>query len=728
MNSSFKMTTHSPALRVLAIAALAGAVVLPAHAQDIVTFEFSGLAGNEATANSNSNDPGLTPSTISRGAGLTASLNTNRYNATSWALASIASAVSGDDYMEFTITPNAGKMFSVGTIWVQWQRSGTGNSAIALRSSLDSYAADIGGVWTLADVATTQTNAWTVNLTNSTAPVTYRLYSYAEAGTGSGGPGDGAGNDIVVSGTVSNLQADVPILTMPTVDPLLLFQDEATVRASLFYTGTATISSVGFVCSESFLNNNPVFGGPNTTVITSIPAQSGTFTNVIPALVASTEYAVRLFVFEAGSTISTGRYYGPVTNFNTRAPSPAFNGVYLQSFNNQTSTSFPSGWLCLSTSNVNSYAGDWTSTTAVAAGFYGRPGTTGIVGYLHTALTGTLINRLTLINNTGAMVTNLWVSYLGEVNPLDPIDNTRFPAWTVVVDGQTIPALAYSTASGTNAFLTAEITGLAIASGSKIVISWSSDRGTGSGASRMIGMTSVRIATNAPGAPTISATGSLTTFHTAAGNVSASQSFTASGDNLVQGITITAPTYYEVSTNDTTFLPSVVLPRSAGMVAAMPVYVRIAASAPPGNPTGVVSLTSSGAAAQNLAVTGTVGSAFVRFTDWAAGGPTNAQNVRMYAIGGATSPTANDGIPPVPGLSGTVFSLTALVRTNDPNLAVHGYATRNLIDVPWSTIGVSRAFAVDQSGVPSGTVREVFSVESDTNRQYFIGIEAILSP
>jgi len=39
----------------------------------ILTFEFSALDGNEATANSNSNDANLTNSTISRGAGLTAS-------------------------------------------------------------------------------------------------------------------------------------------------------------------------------------------------------------------------------------------------------------------------------------------------------------------------------------------------------------------------------------------------------------------------------------------------------------------------------------------------------------------------------------------------------------------------------------------------------------------------------------------------------------------------------
>jgi len=109
----------------------------------ILTFEFSALAGSEATAGSNSNDANLTTSTISRGAGLTASNNGGRFNATSWALTSIANAVSGDDYMEFTITPNGGFQFDVSSIFIQLQRSSTGPSAIALRSSVDGYTANL---------------------------------------------------------------------------------------------------------------------------------------------------------------------------------------------------------------------------------------------------------------------------------------------------------------------------------------------------------------------------------------------------------------------------------------------------------------------------------------------------------------------------------------------------------------------------------------------------------
>ena len=189
--------------------------VASTQAQEIITFDFAALAGGEATAGSNFNNAGLTSSTISRGSGLTASANVSRFNATNWALTSIENAVSGSKYMEFTITPNAGQKFTVTTIVVQWQRSLTGNTAIALRSSVDTYATDIDGVKSVVDNTSTQTFTWTVNQGESTAPVTYRFYSYAESASGSGGPGDGTGNDIVVSGTVNSSSATAPSITSP---------------------------------------------------------------------------------------------------------------------------------------------------------------------------------------------------------------------------------------------------------------------------------------------------------------------------------------------------------------------------------------------------------------------------------------------------------------------------------------------------------------------------------
>ena len=183
----------------------------------ILTFDFASLGGSEITASSNSNNANLTASTISRGAGLTASGNSGRFNATNWALTSIDNAVSGNKYMEFTITPNSGFQFSVSSIVIQLQRSSTGPSAIALRNSTDSYASNLDAIYSIADNTNTQTITFTFAQAASTSAVTYRLYMYAEATTGSGGPGDGTGNDIVVNGTVESaggaLTVSNPIIT-----------------------------------------------------------------------------------------------------------------------------------------------------------------------------------------------------------------------------------------------------------------------------------------------------------------------------------------------------------------------------------------------------------------------------------------------------------------------------------------------------------------------------------
>jgi hypothetical protein len=123
--------------------------------------------------------------------------------------------------------------------------------------------------------------------------------------------------------------------------------------------------------------------------------------------------------------------------------------------------------------------------------------------------------------------------------------------------------------------------------------------------------------------PTITAAPSaLSGFSTTSGIASSSQSFTASGINLSANITVTAPSSYEVSTDNTTFTPSVTLTQVSGTVATTTVYVRISAAAAAGSPSGNVTLSSTGAATQNVVVSGTVAAAATPPTLTPAGGAT----------------------------------------------------------------------------------------------------------
>ena len=239
----------------------------------ILTFEFSSLSGNEVSASSNSNDANLVSSSITRGAGLTASSNGGRFNATNWALTSIANAVSGDDYMEFTITPQSGYQFSVNSIYIQMQRSSTGPSAIALRSSVDAYASNLDQEYSITDNTSTQNFTFTFAQSNSSSAVTYRVYMYAESTGGSGGIGDGSGDDIIVSGTVS------PTVVNPPTK-LIISSVNSGSSPSVLEPFDLTVNSV----DNSDVAQNVA---ANTDVTLSITTGSGTIggtvTGIIPA-------------------------------------------------------------------------------------------------------------------------------------------------------------------------------------------------------------------------------------------------------------------------------------------------------------------------------------------------------------------------------------------------------------------------------------------------------------
>ncbi len=108
--------------------------------------------------------------------------------------------------------------------------------------------------------------------------------------------------------------------------------------------------------------------------------------------------------------------------------------------------------------------------------------------------------------------------------------------------------------------------------------------------------------------PTITITGTpLSSFSSEPGTPSAEQSYTVSGSNLTDDITINAPTDFEISTTSGSgFGSSLGLTQSGGSVPATDIYVRFN-RATEGTSSGDVTHTSSGATTQNVAVSGTAG-------------------------------------------------------------------------------------------------------------------------
>jgi hypothetical protein len=170
-----------------------------AASAQVVTFSFSGSVGNETSWPSSTTDIGVEPTTITRGTGISAIANGDRFNANNWTTASSPDIT---DYLEFTITPSSGYSIDIGNIQLQHQRSSTGPRKFVIRTSLNGFSADASNVVSIADVNTLQNNTFTLaSFINTTVPVTFRLYAYAaETGSGTWGPGEGTGDDIAVFG------------------------------------------------------------------------------------------------------------------------------------------------------------------------------------------------------------------------------------------------------------------------------------------------------------------------------------------------------------------------------------------------------------------------------------------------------------------------------------------------------------------------------------------------
>jgi len=89
------------------------------------------------------------------------------------------------------------------------------------------------------------------------------------------------------------------------------------------------------------------------------------------------------------------------------------------------------------------------------------------------------------------------------------------------------------------------------------------------------------------------------------GSSGTSQSYTVSGSNLTGSITVTAPTNFEISLNNSIFAGSQTISPTSGSVS-QAVYVRIKSTAPLGSVSGTITHSGGGATTQNLSVSGTV--------------------------------------------------------------------------------------------------------------------------
>ncbi|WP_298238739.1 T9SS type A sorting domain-containing protein [uncultured Algibacter sp.] len=145
-------------------------------------------------------DPNLTVSGIGRGPAINGNNANNRYNARDWNL----TAFDSGDYFYFTLTPNLGYEIDFASLVFNVERSNTGPVQIAVRSSIDGYASNI-GVPTIggSGVVTQSTiDLSNINYQNISSAVTFRVYAWGGSNTN----GTLSINDFIFNGVVNIIQ------------------------------------------------------------------------------------------------------------------------------------------------------------------------------------------------------------------------------------------------------------------------------------------------------------------------------------------------------------------------------------------------------------------------------------------------------------------------------------------------------------------------------------------
>jgi len=207
-------------------------------------------------------------------------------------------------------------------------------------------------------------------------------------------------------------------------------------------------------------------------------------------------------------------------------------------------------------------------------------------------------------NNQTAFFDNIKVTvdtpYITSISPTSKIAGTN--GFTLTVNGVNFISSSTIRWNGVNrpttfvspTQLTAVIPATDITTPGSVPISV----GTGSAVSN-----SIPFIIDAPNVPSVSTSiSALNAFSTITGTASASQSFTATGSNLTENITVTAPSNFEVSISAAgTYTPSISIASGTTTI-----FVRVRAAAPPGIYSGAITLSTAGAASKQVDVSAKV--------------------------------------------------------------------------------------------------------------------------
>ncbi|MFN0212861.1 MAG: T9SS type A sorting domain-containing protein [Saprospiraceae bacterium] len=180
----------------------------------VVHWELSAEPGDQANSAGTNNSPNFTNSGLTRGAGVTATTGGGSMNSSAWFTGStpttLADAIAGNDYYEFTINTINCLFFNPTTLKIVLRSSATGPNTATLRCSSDGFSANIGTV-----TVTTTSTAFTFSesISPNSQSVTYRLYGY---GAAAGGGTPSAGGTMRIGTSVVASDNDIEVFATTT--------------------------------------------------------------------------------------------------------------------------------------------------------------------------------------------------------------------------------------------------------------------------------------------------------------------------------------------------------------------------------------------------------------------------------------------------------------------------------------------------------------------------------
>ena len=207
-------------------------------------------------------------------------------------------AVNTSNYIQFSVTPAAGKLLTITSITLLQLRTTAGATNYVVRSSADSYASNLGsGVYTTTSGSGAPVTQQTVSMSGASftqfydGTLTFRIYPYGGSSTG-----NWRADDVTINGYVEDMPSG-PSLTAAssaTVDNNfnVTFTDEATWRAAVTavkYGSTTLVSGTDYDLSSGVLTLKPSgssssglrTSGTNTVSILATKYQDATVSQTV---------------------------------------------------------------------------------------------------------------------------------------------------------------------------------------------------------------------------------------------------------------------------------------------------------------------------------------------------------------------------------------------------------------------------------------------------------------